>query len=108
MTLLLCRCDRKEPVWVPAIKRGIPIRYTYSVSEAVKISVFFMKILNMNGPSPPPPPKKVDFFQTKCKKYSAYPEKLFHSNHFSLFSPLYIGSKEIFLKKGEKKSNFIP
>ena len=43
-----------------------------------------------------PPAKKVDFFQTKCKKYSACPEKPFFSILFHLYS------NEIFIKKREK------
>ena len=44
----------------------------------------------------PPPTKKVDFFQAKCKIYSACTEKPILQNHFSVFCT---GSNEIFKKE---------
>ena len=48
------------------------------------------------GSIDPPPTKKVDFFQAKCKIYSASTEKPILQNNFSVFCT---GSNEIFQKE---------
>ena len=54
----------------------------------------------IRGGVDPPLAKKVDFFQTKCKKFT---------DHFFVSSPMfeYRGSTEVFIKK-EKKVDFCP
>ena len=54
--------------------------------------------------------KEVDFFQTKCKKYPACPEKPFLLKQlFCIVTPtLSTGSSEIFIKKGELSWSFCP
>ena len=59
--------------------------------------------LSEGGGGRPPPAKKVDFFQTKCKKYESCPKNPFFIKTIS--SPLsgWIKVLKKYLKKGRKR-----
>ena len=69
--------------------------FVLNLREGVK------QTLLRGGGSPPLSAKKVDLFQTKCKQYSACPERLFFIITILLYCHPYLstGSKEIMIKK---------